>query len=44
MATGNLIGRTNKKVTKTLKARELWEKIGHAAWLGRSRPALQHPL
>src|ERR1700726_2612227 len=28
----NLIGRTNKKVTKTLKARELWEKIGYAAW------------
>jgi ribonucleoside-diphosphate reductase alpha chain len=28
----NLIGRTSKKVTKTLKARELWEKIGHAAW------------
>src|SRR5947207_1641457 len=28
----NLIGRTNKKITKTLKARELWEKIGHAAW------------
>ena len=28
----NLIGRTNKKMTKTLKARELWEKIGHAAW------------
>jgi ribonucleoside-diphosphate reductase alpha chain len=28
----NLIARTNKKVTKTLKARELWEKIGHAAW------------
>src|ERR1700716_2323831 len=28
----NLIGRTNKKVTKTLKARALWEKIGHAAW------------
>src|SRR5215470_17414881 len=27
----NLIGRT-KKVTKTLKARDLWEKIGHAAW------------
>src|ERR1700756_1412696 len=27
-----LIGRTNKKVTKTLKARDLWEKIGHAAW------------
>ncbi|MGO9358481.1 MAG: vitamin B12-dependent ribonucleotide reductase [Xanthobacteraceae bacterium] len=28
----NLIGRTNKKVVKTLKARELWEKIGYAAW------------
>jgi len=28
----NLIGRTSRKVTKTLKARELWEKIGHAAW------------
>ena len=28
----NLIGRTSKKVTKTLKARDLWEKIGHAAW------------
>src|SRR6201984_2977615 len=28
----NLIGRTNKKITKTLKARDLWEKIGPAAW------------
>src|SRR6195256_6083305 len=28
----NLIGRTSKKITKTLKARDLWEKIGHAAW------------
>jgi ribonucleoside-diphosphate reductase alpha chain len=28
----NLIGRTNRKVTRTLKARELWEKIGYAAW------------
>ena len=28
----DLIGRTNKKVVKTLKARDLWEKIGHAAW------------
>ncbi len=27
-----LIGRTSKKVTKVLKARELWEKIGYAAW------------
>lgn len=28
----NLVGRTTRKVTKTLKARDLWEKIGHAAW------------
>ncbi|GAB1716341.1 MAG: ribonucleoside-diphosphate reductase class II [Nitrobacter sp.] len=28
----NLKGRTNGKVTKTLKARDLWEKIGYAAW------------
>ncbi|MET4328147.1 ribonucleoside-diphosphate reductase alpha chain [Bradyrhizobium sp. i1.15.2] len=28
----NLVGRTTKKVTKTLKARDLWEKIGYAAW------------
>jgi ribonucleoside-diphosphate reductase alpha chain len=28
----DLISRTNKKVMKTLKARDLWEKIGHAAW------------
>lgn len=28
----SLIGRTNKKIVKTLKARDLWEKIGHAAW------------
>src|SRR5438034_8762817 len=28
----NLIGRTSKKITKTLKARDLWEKIGYAAW------------
>ena len=27
-----LIGRTSGKVTKTLKARDLWDKIGHAAW------------
>jgi ribonucleoside-diphosphate reductase alpha chain len=27
-----LTGRTTGKVTKTLKARDLWEKIGHAAW------------
>jgi ribonucleoside-diphosphate reductase alpha chain len=28
----NLIRRTDGKVHKTLKAQELWEKIGHAAW------------
>ena len=28
----NLIKRTDKKVYKTLKARDLWEKIGYAAW------------
>jgi ribonucleoside-diphosphate reductase alpha chain len=28
----NLIKRTDKKIYKTLKARDLWEKIGYAAW------------
>jgi ribonucleoside-diphosphate reductase alpha chain len=28
----NLVNRTNKKIAKTLPARELWEKIGYAAW------------
>ncbi|MFK4487036.1 vitamin B12-dependent ribonucleotide reductase [Bradyrhizobium sp. USDA 336] len=28
----NLNARTSKKATKTLKARDLWEKIGYAAW------------
>ncbi|WP_371345748.1 vitamin B12-dependent ribonucleotide reductase [Ancylobacter sp. IITR112] len=28
----NLTSRITGKVTKTLKAQELWEKIGHAAW------------
>jgi ribonucleoside-diphosphate reductase alpha chain len=27
-----LTARTTGKVTKTLKARDLWDKIGHAAW------------
>ncbi len=27
-----LINRTNKKVSKTLKARDLWEQIAYAAW------------
>ena len=31
-ATGNLTFRKNGKVAKTLKARELWEEVGHAAW------------
>src|SRR5256886_15605613 len=30
--TGNRITRTNKKIARPLKARELWEKIGQAAW------------
>ncbi|WP_311028253.1 vitamin B12-dependent ribonucleotide reductase [Mesorhizobium koreense] len=28
----NLVNRIDGKVAKTLKARELWEKIGYAAW------------
>ncbi|WP_127558628.1 vitamin B12-dependent ribonucleotide reductase [Nioella ostreopsis] len=28
----DLINRTNGKVSKTVKARELWDTIGHAAW------------
>ncbi len=28
----NLTSRLGKKVTKTLKARDLWEQIGYAAW------------
>ena len=28
----HLTGRLNGKAVKTLKARDLWEKIGHAAW------------
>jgi ribonucleoside-diphosphate reductase alpha chain len=28
----NLLARRDGKVTKTLKARELWDQIGHAAW------------
>ena len=28
----NLVRRTDGKISKTLKARDLWEKIGHAAW------------
>ena len=28
----NLIYRTNKKIAKTMKARDLWEQIAYAAW------------
>src|ERR1700744_4273796 len=28
----NLTARTNKKIARTLDARDLWEKIGYAAW------------
>jgi ribonucleoside-diphosphate reductase alpha chain len=28
----NLTSRLGSKVTKTLKARDLWEQVGHAAW------------
>ena len=28
----NLVNRTNGEISKTLKARELWENVGHAAW------------
>jgi ribonucleoside-diphosphate reductase alpha chain len=28
----DLINRTNGKVNKTVKAADLWEKVGHAAW------------
>ncbi len=28
----NLVGRTSGKITKTIKARALWDKIGYAAW------------
>ncbi len=28
----DLINRTNGEVSKTVRARDLWEKVGHAAW------------
>jgi ribonucleoside-diphosphate reductase alpha chain len=42
-ADGNwdLTYRKSRKVAKTLKARELWEKIGHAAWASAD-PGLQY--
>ncbi len=37
----DLTFRKNGKIAKTLKARELWEKIGHAAWASAD-PGLQY--
>ncbi|MEJ0052139.1 MAG: vitamin B12-dependent ribonucleotide reductase [Methylovirgula sp.] len=37
----NLIRRTDGKLHKTLKARDLWEKIGYAAWASAD-PGLQY--
>ncbi len=37
----NLVGRTTKKITKTLKARELWDRIGYAAWASAD-PGIQY--
>ncbi|WP_417308894.1 vitamin B12-dependent ribonucleotide reductase [Devosia sp.] len=37
----NLNGRITKKVTKTLKARDLWEQIGYAAWASAD-PGIQY--
>ena len=36
-----LTSRTNGKVVKTLKARNLWEQIGHAAWASAD-PGIQY--
>ncbi len=37
----NLVGRTSGKVTRTLKARELWDSIGYAAWASAD-PGIQY--
>src|SRR5271166_667854 len=37
----NLTRRLDGKVSKTLKARDLWEKIGHAAWASAD-PGIQY--
>ena len=39
-ATWNLIGRIKGDVRKTVKAKELWEQIGYAAWASAD-PGLQ---
>ena len=37
----NLTGRISGKVTKTLKARDLWESVGYAAWASAD-PGIQY--
>ena len=37
----DLIGRTSKKPLKTVKARDLWEQIGYAAWASAD-PGIQY--
>ncbi|MEM9144575.1 MAG: vitamin B12-dependent ribonucleotide reductase [Pseudomonadota bacterium] len=37
----NLVRRTDGKIARTVKARDLWEKIGHAAW-ACADPGLQY--
>ncbi|MGB3027647.1 vitamin B12-dependent ribonucleotide reductase [Paradevosia shaoguanensis] len=37
----DLVGRISGKVTKTLKARDLWESIGYAAWASAD-PGIQY--
>jgi ribonucleoside-diphosphate reductase alpha chain len=37
----NLIGRIKGNVTKTLKARDLWEQVGYAAWASAD-PGIQY--
>ena len=39
--TWNLNARMTNKVTKTLQARDLWDKIGHAAWASAD-PGIQY--
>jgi len=40
-STWDLVGRTKNKVVKTLKARDLWESIGYAAWASAD-PGIQY--
>jgi ribonucleoside-diphosphate reductase alpha chain len=40
-ASWDLTFRKNGKIAKTLKARDLWEKVGHAAWASAD-PGLQY--